>query len=91
MPKTTKPPSANQELFPAENAPKDFEGAMRELEQLVENLEAGQLSLEESLAAYKRGMLLSQYCQRTLDEAELQVKVLENGVLKDFDPEKRDA
>ena len=45
------------------------------------------LSLEASLAAYKRGMELSAFCQKTLEEAEQQVKILEKGVLKDFDPD----
>jgi exodeoxyribonuclease VII small subunit len=91
MPKNQKPPAANQELFPGETEPKDFESAIQELEQLVEEMEAGKLSLEESLAAYKRGVALTTYCQRTLDNAEMQIKVLENGVLKDFKPEGRNG
>jgi exodeoxyribonuclease VII small subunit len=91
MPKTPKPPATNQELFPADAEPKDFESAIQELEKLVEEMEAGKLPLEESLAAYKRGVALSAYCQRTLDNAEMQIKVLENGVLKDFKPEGRNG
>jgi exodeoxyribonuclease VII small subunit len=92
MPKTPKPPATNQELFPADaEQPKDFESAIQELEKLVEEMETGKLSLEESLAAYKRGVALSAYCQRTLDDAEMQIKVLENGVLKDFKPEGRNG
>jgi exodeoxyribonuclease VII small subunit len=64
--------------------PKDFESALAELETLVSQMESSELSLEASLAAYKRGMELTAYCQRTLAEAEQQVKVLENGVLRDF-------
>ena len=66
--------------------PKDFESAIEELERLVAQMESGKLNLEASLAAYKRGMALSAYCQKTLEAAEQQVKLLENGVLKDFDP-----
>ena len=66
--------------------PKDFESAIEELERLVAEMESGKLNLEASLAAYKRGMALSAYCQKTLEAAEQQVKILENGVLKDFDP-----
>ena len=40
-------------------------------------------------AAYKRGVALSAFCQRTLEDAELQIKVLENGSLRDFKPEGR--
>ncbi len=89
MPKTPKPPSPNQELFPAESEPKDFESAMTELEKLVDEMETGSLTLEQSLAAYKRGVALSAFCQRTLEDAELQIKVLENGSLRDFKPEGR--
>ncbi|MCP5279677.1 MAG: exodeoxyribonuclease VII small subunit [Thiobacillus sp.] len=66
--------------------PKDFEAAIQELEQVVADMESGKLSLEASLAAYKRGMELSAFCQKTLEEAEQQVKILEKGLLKDFDP-----
>jgi exodeoxyribonuclease VII small subunit len=72
---------------PAKSAPpKNFESAVAELEELVAAMEAGNLSLEDSLAAYKRGMELTAWCQKTLAEAEQQVKILENGLLKDFDP-----
>ncbi|TCJ15345.1 exodeoxyribonuclease VII small subunit [Parasulfuritortus cantonensis] len=67
--------------------PKSFEAAVAELEGLVAAMEAGDLSLEDSLAAYKRGMELTGYCQKTLAEAEQQVQILEKGQLKDFDPE----
>ena len=59
MPKTPKPPATNQELFPGEAEPKDFESAIQELEKLVVEMEEGRLSLEDSLAAYKRGVSLS--------------------------------
>jgi exodeoxyribonuclease VII small subunit len=91
MPKTPKPPASNQELFPGEAEPKDFESAIQELEKLVVEMEEGRLSLEDSLAAYKRGVSLSAYCQRSLDNAETQIKALENGVLKDFKPQGRNG
>ncbi|MDH4215880.1 MAG: exodeoxyribonuclease VII small subunit [Gallionella sp.] len=61
-----------------------FEPAMAELEQIVADMEAGKLSLEESLAAYKRGAELLAFCRSKLEDAQQQVSVLENGVLKDF-------
>ncbi|NWG86156.1 MAG: exodeoxyribonuclease VII small subunit [Hydrogenophilaceae bacterium] len=67
--------------------PKDFESALAELEGLVERMESGQLPLEESLAAYKRGIELTTYCQQKLSAAEQQVKQLEGGSLKDFQVE----
>ena len=62
----------------------DFESAMVELEQIVADMEAGTLSLEESLTAYKRGAELLTFCRGRLEDAQQQVSVLENGVLKDF-------
>lgn len=67
--------------------PKDFESALAELEGLVERMESGQLPLEESLAAYKRGIELTTYCQQKLSAAEQQVKQLEGNSLKDFQAE----
>lgn len=61
-----------------------FEAAMAELEQLVADMEAGKLSLEDSLLAYKRGAELLTSCRARLDDAQQQVRVLEEGVLKDF-------
>ena len=61
-----------------------FESAMAELEQIVANMEAGKLTLEDSLAAYKRGAELLSLCRSRLEDAQQQVRVLEEGVLKDF-------
>jgi exodeoxyribonuclease VII small subunit len=47
-------------------------------------MEAGQLPLEQSLAAYKRGAELLQYCQSALQAAEQQVKILEENTLKPY-------
>jgi len=65
-------------------APKSFEAALEELESTVERMEAGELSLEQSLAAHKRGLVLVQYCQNALSQARQQVQVLEGDVLKTF-------
>jgi exodeoxyribonuclease VII small subunit len=62
----------------------NFESAMAELEQLVADMEGGKLSLEDSLLAYKRGAELLSFCRSRLDDAQQQVRVLEEGVLKDF-------
>ena len=64
--------------------PESFERALAELEKIVEAMEAGRLPLQESIAAYKRGAELLQFCQSALKEASQQVKLLEAGVLKDF-------
>ncbi len=56
--------------------PGDFEHALDELEKLVKNMESGELSLEDSLKAFEKGMQLSQDCQKALADAEQKVTVL---------------
>ena len=65
--------------------PTSFEAALAELEEIVATMEGGKLPLKESLAAYKRGAELLQYCQTTLKDAQQQVLILEKGVLKTFE------
>ena len=62
-----------------------FEAALAELESLVHSMEDGKLELEDSIAAYRRGMELMKYCQAQLADAEQQIRVLENGELKPVD------
>ena len=64
--------------------PQSFETALAELERIVDGMEAGELPLEQSLAAYKRGAELLKFCQSALTEAQQQVKILEDNVLKNF-------
>lgn len=61
-----------------------FERSLDELEQLVEKMEKGEQSLDESLAAYERGIALYRQCQTALEQAELRVKLLS-------DPNKPDS
>ena len=68
----------------AATPPKDYESALAELEAIVGEMESGQLPLEASLTAYKRGAELLQYCRQQLAGAEQQVKILENGALQPF-------
>jgi exodeoxyribonuclease VII small subunit len=60
-----------------------FEAALAELEQVVANMETGKLSLEQSLLAYQRGAELLQVCRVRLADAQQQVRILEDGVLRD--------
>jgi len=53
-----------------------FEQSLDELEQLVEKMEQGEMSLEDSLAAYERGVGLYRRCQGALEQAELRVRLL---------------
>ncbi|HAT32475.1 MAG TPA: exodeoxyribonuclease VII small subunit [Janthinobacterium sp.] len=74
----------SKKLIPITAAPASFEEAMAELAQLVTQMEAGQLPLEASVAAYQRGSELVKYCATQLDKVESQVKVLEGDMLKPF-------
>lgn len=64
--------------------PASFESALGELEKIVASMEAGQMPLEQSLAAYKRGAELLKFCQAALQDAQQQVRILEDNVLKSF-------
>lgn len=66
----------------ADAPPSSFEQAMAELDQLVARMEAGDLPLEASVAAYQRGSELVKYCAAQLEKVEQQVKVLEGDMLK---------
>jgi exodeoxyribonuclease VII small subunit len=79
----------------SKEAAPDFEMAMRDLEELVERLEQGDLPLEESLAAFERGVLLTRACQTALKEAEQKVEILlkkaGEPADEDFSPEETKA
>ena len=62
--------------------PDTYEAALAELEGLVARMEGGSLSLEESLAAYRRGAALVAFCQQQLEKVEQQVRVLDGETLK---------
>jgi len=55
-----------------------FEAALQQLEGLVEQMERGEMTLEESLAAYERGVGLYRNCQQALEQAELRVRRLDD-------------
>lgn len=62
-----------------------FEAALDELEALVHKMESGELSLEDSLAAFERGVKLTRHCQAALKSAELKVKVLTENDTDDLE------
>jgi exodeoxyribonuclease VII small subunit len=80
---TSKLFTMSKKSAPSEQ-PASFEDAMAELEQLVAQMEAGELPLEASVAAYKRGSELVKFCTGQLDKVDSQVKVLEGEMLKPF-------
>ena len=67
----------------------DFESKLAELETLVERMENGDISLEESLKYFEKGIKLTRSCQKSLKDAELKVKILladdDDSVLEDFE------
>jgi exodeoxyribonuclease VII small subunit len=56
--------------------PKSFEEALRELEQILSEIEGGEVGLEESLVKYERGNFLIQHCRTILGSAEKQIEIL---------------
>ncbi len=65
----------------------DLEKALSELEEIVTQLEAGDLPLEKSLKQFERGIRLSRDCQSALQDAEQRVQALMGSELKTLDPE----
>ena len=85
---------AKKKAQPHQDKQLDFEQALTQLEELVNKMEGGDLSLEESLQAFEQGVKLTRDAQAKLDAAEQRVKVLmeEQGELveADFDPDDDD-
>ena len=75
--------------MPKKKSDFNFEDSMKKLEEIVEKMEAGDLTLEESIEQFEQGMILTKSCQKTLDDAEQKIKILlkKNGKdeLDDFD------
>jgi exodeoxyribonuclease VII small subunit len=67
--------------------PASYEDALRELEQLVQAMESSALPLDRLLDSYRRAGLLLDYCKGKLQAVEQQVKVLEEGQLKAWNPQ----
>ncbi|WP_420106585.1 exodeoxyribonuclease VII small subunit [Herbaspirillum huttiense] len=84
MPRTSVAASSAAASAASAALPASFEEAMEELEQLVARMEAGELPLEASVAAYKRGSELVKFCAAQLDKVDTQVKLLEGDMLKPF-------
>ncbi|MGI6453355.1 MAG: exodeoxyribonuclease VII small subunit [Syntrophomonadaceae bacterium] len=62
-----------------------FEQGLKRLEQIVEQLESGELDLEESIQAFEEGIKLSRFCQQELNKAEGKVKLLLKNMDGDFE------
>ena len=72
MPKSTKPDTPAADVSPVAQ----FEQSLDELEQLVAKMEGGELSLDESLRSFERGIALFRSCQSALEQTEARVKLL---------------
>jgi exodeoxyribonuclease VII small subunit len=72
---------------PVHNLPASYEAAQQELEQLVAQLESGDMPLAQLLASYQRGAGLLKFCRGQLEAVEEQIKVLDAGSLKAWTPE----
>jgi len=57
--------------------PKDFESALKNLEEIVKELEEGELTLEKSLERYEQGVRLARFCNAKLNEAEARIEMLQ--------------
>lgn len=73
-----------------ESTKQSFEQSLHRLEKIVETLEQGEVSLEDSITMYEEGIVLSKKCMETLSQAELKIKQLTKDIngkieLKDFE------
>ena len=64
---------------------KDFESSLKKLEEIVTELEAGDLPLEKSIKAFEDGIKLTRHCQKLLTEAELKIEKLVDSDDGSFD------
>lgn len=80
----SSPSSATTSPSPSPAPPANYEAALAELESLVERMESGQLPLDQLLDNYQRGAELLNFCRSRLQAVEAQVKVLEDGQLKNW-------
>ena len=65
-----------------------FEEAMNELENLVESLDKGDISLDQAIAAYDKGSQLKDHCQKKLNEAKMKVETIQSSDNSDVVPDK---
>jgi exodeoxyribonuclease VII small subunit len=88
---SSHPDPGRSDSQPDANRIAEFEHSLDELEQLVQRMEHGDLSLDESLKTYERGIALYRNCQSALEQAELRVKLLHDPEApddaQDFNPE----
>ena len=72
-------------MSPAKKNSKSIESRLSELEVILEELESGDLELDQALKKFEQGVKLSRECQKTLEDAELKIKILMDNELKETD------
>ena len=72
-------------MSPAKKNSKSIESRLSELEAILEELESGDLELDKALKKFEQGVKLSRECQKTLEDAELKIKILMDNELKETD------
>ena len=70
-------------MRPAKKNAKSIESRLSELETILEELESGDLELDQALKKFEQGVKLSRECQKTLEDAELKIKILMDNELKE--------
>lgn len=80
-----KKSSSSKTEIPIENLA--YEEALDQLEEIINALEMGDQTLDQSLALYERGQALARRCSYLLDQADLKIKMLSGEDLVDFEPE----
>ncbi|SRR5712692_8771934 len=68
--------TAGRQMAKKDQDKKKFEQALEDLEKVVERLESGELSLEDSLAAFEQGVKMVRYCNQKLNEVERKIELL---------------
>ena len=78
--------------MPAKKTYKDFETALARLEEITEELESGEVKLEEAIKLYTEGLEIAAYCNQRLEEAEKKVKIISSkkGITSEEDFEESD-
>ena len=70
-------------MSPAKKNTQSIESRLTELEAILEELESGDLELDQALKKFEQGIKLSRECQKTLEDAELKIKILMDNELKE--------
>ena len=72
-------------MSPTKKSSKSIEARLSELEAILEELESGDLELDQALKRFEQGVKLSRECQKTLEDAEMKIKILMDNELQDTD------